>query len=119
MKIIDLLNKIAKGEEVPKRIKLDNYEFQYNKTYEQYYNKYATNLLEHISDYNYSGLNDEVEIIEEEKKIEKISLNIEGDIIYCENGETHRFNTNKQNRYLANKINELIDVINDMRDKEC
>ena len=66
MKIIDLLNKIANGEEVPNRIKLDNYEFQYNKTYEQYHNKYETNLLEHISDYNYSGLNDEVEILDEE-----------------------------------------------------
>lgn len=65
MKIIDLLNKIAKGEDVPKKITLDNYVFEFNKTYEQYHNKYETNLLEHISDYNYSGLNDEIEIIEE------------------------------------------------------
>ena len=65
MKIIDLLNKIAKGEEVPKEIIVDNKKFQYNKTYEQYHDKYEVNLLEHISDYNYSGLNDEIEEVED------------------------------------------------------
>lgn len=100
MKIIDLLNKIANGEEVPKKIKLDNYVFEFNKTYEQYHNKYETNLLEHISDYNYSGLNDEVEIIEEDKDIKKLNAKYTSQIGKLE---------------LANKIDELIDEVNKLK----
>lgn len=108
MKIIDLLNKIANGEEVPKTIKLDNYVFEFNKTYEQYHNKYETNLLEHISDYNYSGLNDEVEIIEEEKEIERLNL----DTNELKGKETVR----AIDYLLESKINELIDELKKLKE---
>ncbi|MBQ7139955.1 MAG: hypothetical protein IJO32_00450 [Bacilli bacterium] len=55
------------------------------------------------------------EEIKEEKEIEKIILNSDGDIVYYENGEKHRFTTNKQTKYLTHKINEIIDEINRLK----
>ena len=68
MKIIDLLNKIANGEEVPKKINYDG------KIYDYEDRDYFTSDYGYLFDrYNVSGmLNDEVEIIEEEKKIPEI-----------------------------------------------
>lgn len=76
IKIIDLLNKITKGEEVPKKIKCDgviyNYEFQNTITgaYEYRslnYNCLMNNMAGHL--YLTDILNSEVEIIEENKDI--------------------------------------------------
>lgn len=66
IKIIDLLNKIANGEEVPKKIIYEGDEFFYDNDEDAYciddINGRRT-LLEFIYECN---LNDEVEIIEEE-----------------------------------------------------
>ena len=75
MKIIDLLNKIANGEEVPKKIKYKGhiYQYQYKDIKEaniiNYYHSEETH--HHLIDGGWHDirLNDEVEIIEEEKKI--------------------------------------------------
>lgn len=83
IKVIDLLNMISKGEEVPKKIKYremiyhicyeygdyesDIEEYRFADTKEHYY------LFEDID--MLKCLNDEIEIIEEEKKIpEKLEL---------------------------------------------
>ena len=66
MKIIDLLNKIANGEEVPKKIKYRNDIYILLDNYCYYCNE--TNLI--LSDRIFaepSRLNDEVEILEEPK----------------------------------------------------
>lgn len=72
MKIIDLLNKIANGEEVPKKIKWENIIYAYSE-YDKDYLEYP------FSDEEYKGLfdmrdniltqflNDEVEILDEPK----------------------------------------------------
>lgn len=77
MKIIDLLNKIANGEEVPKKIEYRGTKFLYdilNQCYiEENYNKYNDLLME-LSDHKGTELNYEVEIIEEDKEIEKIDV---------------------------------------------
>ena len=77
MKVIDLLNKIANGEEVTKRIKYEKHIYEYEEgTYDWSY--YIENngtikfLLTDLfnSDNNIlSILNEEVEILEEEKKM--------------------------------------------------
>ena len=74
IKVIDLLNKIANGEEVPKKIKIKNVIYEYRGY------MYCTEKANYqdIEDYlfgkwNFNILNDYVEIIEEPKKIEKIS----------------------------------------------
>lgn len=72
MKIIDLLNKIAKGEEVPKKIRIGIYNFYKceKRTSEEDYD-YQTEdgeyLINYLSEYEYitTYLNDEIEIIEE------------------------------------------------------
>ena len=69
MKVIDLLNKIAKGEEVPEKIKYDKIDYSWCdlcKIYERI-EDYAKDLYNDID-----SLNDEVEIIEEDKKIEEL-----------------------------------------------
>ena len=77
MKIIELLNKIANGEEVPKRIKYINSIWEYDKETKDYFN----DDLWLIYSMNSIGLTErKVEILEEEKKIpEKISLNYADD----------------------------------------
>ena len=100
MKIIDSLIKIANGEEVPKKIRYADEIFTFdNKTY-------VSEDGEDLFSDMYNWLNDlsiKVEIIEEQKeKIKELPIKL--------------FH-NKQ-KILANKLNELIDVINDMRDKE-
>ena len=74
MKVIDLLNKIANGEEVPKMIKYDtlNYMFR-NYDYKEMHGELIdeqTSFMERIDFYK---LNDEVEIIEEEKKTKPLT----------------------------------------------
>ena len=75
MKVIDLLNKIANGEEVPKKIKWEDTIYAYS--------EYDKDYLEFpFSEDEYKGLfdmkdsiltqylNDEVEVLEEDKEIE-------------------------------------------------
>lgn len=71
IKIIELFNKIANDEEVPKKIKYKNMVYIYSEYNNQYYlekNTGLTSSLRYILD-NFSKLNEEVEIIEEEKKL--------------------------------------------------
>jgi hypothetical protein len=73
MKVIDLLNKIANGEEAPKKIKYDNTIYEYNEQYdyknELQINYYSVDKGEDFFNEVYCfSLNDEVEIIEENKK---------------------------------------------------
>lgn len=108
MKIIELLNKIANGEEVPKQIIYCGVDYYWtNFTYE---NPEAEETLFWFDVYSEEHLNDEIEIIEEDKKIEKIkSLNNVGncqDIIEFEDKQQ------LNNHILKDKINEIIDCIN-------
>lgn len=95
MKVIDLLQRIANGEEVPEKIQLysDIFIFDYgNMVYE--HEKTRTNLL---SIYNGNILNYEVVIREEDKKIETIDP-----IDYCHSTDTSK------DMVLVEKINEII-----------
>ncbi len=103
MKVIDLLNKIANGEELPKVIKYENRILyledeadEYPPTF-NYYDKDGNNAL--FEGWIGQYLNDEVEIIEENKEIEKIT-------------NIGRFTRNQKK--LAHKINELIDKVNEL-----
>lgn len=73
MKIIDLLNKIANGEEVPKKIIYQNYiyEYQHRRDTENSFNYMCNENGKYLSRRYFIDniLNDEVEILEEEKKI--------------------------------------------------
>ena len=113
IKMIDLLVKIANGEEVPKKIKFMSSIWEYCKdgTTQDYINDYDKCLMEFIA-INKDGLNDEVEIIEEPKKIEKITVREK--TLGFPNGEWTARNMDKA---FAIKINELIDGINNLKEK--
>ena len=116
--IIDLLNKIAKGEEVPKEIKYQGSSYYFDgRDYVLYLNEEINYLSDDcLTRYvNPFMLNDEVEVIEE-KEIEKLEVR---DWDKCIHDVTHTEKGLAIDIYVAQKkINELIDVINDMRDKE-
>ena len=123
IKIIDLLNKIANNEEVPKKIKYKDNVYYLGKnivdlhTY-QTEGSNTTRKLSLIIDNEYLNLNDYVEIIEEPKKIEKIKSN--GDEFYSDyiDAWISKNKTDAYCEFLMNKINELIDVVNELkRDK--
>lgn len=99
IKIIDLLNKIANGEEVPEKIKYRNCIF--NKTFgaginPDYVNYDNTYLLEYVSN-EADSLNELVEILEDNiEEIEELEI---GTITTDE----------------RLKINEIIKVVNQIR----
>ena len=103
MKVIDLLNKIANGEKLPKKIEVDSIEYNLNiNSSEIYRSKEHYALFDNIY-CNDDNLNLEVEIIEDtkgDKKIEKISEVV----------STPKFK-------VLEKINEIIDKLNEMGDK--
>ena len=112
MKIIDLLVKISKGEEVPKKIKYDDDIYIHVDNY-CYYCQETNEILSQNIYAEFSRLNDEVEIIEEEKEIEKISQELIDKISFED-----KTPISNNLSYTMNKINELIDVINEMRNKK-
>jgi len=88
MKVIDLLNKIANGEEVPKRIEYRNKIFVYDKDNQCYivenYNEYNDLLME-LSNHKGTDLLYEVEIIEEKEMCHKChKYPTEYNQTYCE-----------------------------------
>ena len=111
MKIIDLLNKIANGEEVPQKIKVGNKIYNYETFNIGKGDNYFTAEWEEVKGYriNYDdtyyyleirdyNLNDTVEILKEEKKIPE-KLEILPD------------NEHYSNEVLYGKINEIIDYL--------
>ena len=113
MKVIDLLNKIANGEEVPKKI------FYLDKIW--YWDIKAQDYVEddkrlfnyYIVDELMDSLNDEVEIIEEDKKIKKlghwvdVKTWVKGNDLETGLSEQSYFNKN-----VFYKINEIIEKLN-------
>lgn len=103
MKVIDLLNKIANREEFPNKIKYGNRIYEYEDGYD-----FVCDNLEHpyfAESYcnDYADLNSEVEIIEEDKKIETINWKSCADNLKDVNDNIDD---------LVSKINEIIDYIN-------
>jgi len=110
MKVIDILNKIANGEEVPKKIKYNRKVYEYQEeSYDYTINNEKFLMTEVFDNYDnvLSILNYNVEIIEEDKKIEKIKKVV----CYSDLIDRNEFVV----EYLAElkyKINEIIDYLN-------
>ena len=108
MKIIDLLVKISQGERMPKKIKYEGYVWEYDKLTKDYYrndiNEEYIYLFEDLFKQETGFfINDEVEIIEEPKKIEHC---FKSDRFLCDEDEIE---------HLRTKIDELIDEINNLK----
>jgi hypothetical protein len=128
MKVIDLLNKIANEDEIPEKIKYENYIYWYDKNWKDYKNaqvefrSYLINSRYHNTDF----LNEEVEIIEDTPSFKGFKVK-DGEIIYKEDKKIEYFDDYKINArcfdelvksinlYIelnTNKLNEIIDKIN-------
>lgn len=119
IKVIDIMNKIHNEENVPKQIKYDMKTYFYDEACQDYtdYDR-SYGLFSDLLDKQYgifSCLNDEVEIIEEEKKIpEKLKVHGFGDKDENGNYVMSAFPTNEE---LMNKINEIIDYLKSKGDE--
>lgn len=92
---------LVKDGKAPKKIKYNNIEREYSEENEDYYSCYGGGLFEYKFGNCKNFLNDEVSIIEESKKIEKLKAKYTSQVGKLE---------------LANKINELIDEINNLKE---
>lgn len=107
MKIIDLLNKIANGEEVPKRIKYcDNVYRKCDIGNDYFSDAFYQCFFKDICDL--SILNDEVEMLDNEED-KDIPL-IPDDELYMFKGDSKELNYNF--RVLQGKINEVVEELN-------
>lgn len=103
IKIIDLLIKIANGEENTKvKTKYDSVDWVEKDFLFSVYNEFNSRNNAEIVEF----LNDYVKIIEEPKKIEKLPKEI-----------TDNACATRDQRIIANKIDELIDEINNLKEK--
>jgi hypothetical protein len=117
MKVIDLLNKIANGE-LEDLTHIKNIEHDCEYIYHKKDNRFEFSEKGDWNNYFYGidikELNDEVEIIEEDKQIKKIEINyardIEEKIFYEESDKpNHCILCDAGTELLINKINELIE----------
>ncbi len=112
MRVIDLLNKIANGEELPEKIKFKIDKYILKNEDEVGSHKYINTEKDKNGDTRYlfqdwiidAILNDEIEIIGEVNEIEKLYS--------TETGMTTRAPGNFE---LMDKINELVDAVNEIR----
>ena len=112
MKVIDLLNKIANGEEVPNHIRYDGIDLYYNKK-NNCYDLIMSNVIEEFYTFSYSDLNNKVEILEEPKGIPK-RIQSNGENLYSEYIGQWLINKENYTEYdelLMNKINEILDYL--------
>lgn len=107
MKVIDLLVKISQGERMPKKIKYEGFVWEYDKDVKDYYRYYIDEEYILFQDLfkKETGffINDEIEIIEEPKKIEHC---LKSDRFLRDEDEIE---------HLRTKIDELIDVVNKLK----
>lgn len=117
IKVIDLLNIIAEGKDLPEKFMYKGHLY-----YKQKYNGicYRCDELNEIFEdcLVLEDLNDTIEIIEKPKKIEKIEI--------YEGEDGHYFLNNRNNKiyircdetdFMVDKFNELIDEINNLKEK--
>lgn len=105
IKIIDLFQKMVEGKQLPQRIKIRNHTFELDEEIENIEEMYKDGYLYWLRNqdrYNIT-FEDEVEIIEAEKEIEKP--------IGYENFES----IDDYIEHLRSKIDELIDAVNEKR----
>lgn len=128
MKVIDLLNRIANGEEVPKKIKYDEHIWLFKEGVREYLEEYD---LYKLDNFEFSELNEEVEIIEDKPFNERVEEIYNRHIDYIYGKEDKKINKIKQlnnvasckelieledkqqinNHILKDKINEIIDYL--------
>ena len=115
MKVIDLLNKIANGEEVPEKILYKEKIFEFDKLEKCYItSNFDNSVMNDLSIYlddglNMNSLNDEVEILEEQQDIDIQPLNPQTN--YFKDGTDFVY------KLMYDKINELVQAVKQLDKK--
>lgn len=99
MKVIDLYNMAVQGE-IPKKIKMDDKIFIYNKTKDDWLNEEDYGILDLKN--TIDSLTHTVEIIEEEKEIEEFKTN---------------YTCSELDFEIIDKINELVREVRKLKNK--
>lgn len=104
---------LVKDGKTPKEIKYKNFVYGWIQKYKTYTRYDITGKDLYITTTN---LNDEVEIIEENKKIEKIKILIDDiNTEYVANDKGEKLSYSKSDLMFADRINELIDEVNKLK----
>ena len=108
MKIIDLLVKISQGERMPKKIKYEGFVWEYDKVAKDYYRndideEYIYLFQDLFKKETVFFINNEIEVIEEDKKLEHC---LKSDRFLRDEDEIE---------HLRTKIDELIDAVNKLK----
>ncbi len=120
MTIIEIINKIANNEDIPKRIKYKDKIYIYNEPNQDYleYNK---------DDFDFLGyafcnwrtrdfINDKVEILEEDKDIEELKIENDNPThFYIRDEKGTKCGMTKHSKMIAEKLNEVIREVNKLR----
>lgn len=122
MTVIQLLNKIANGEEVPKKIEYEGKIYHIDELEHFYVNDDREALLEYIFDYlnDYDALMSEVETLEEPKGMPERVLNAEVfDVPKLNNMELSNIAlTNKEDiKIIKDTLNEVLDYLKSKGDE--
>lgn len=118
--IYDLLGLVKDGK-APKKIRYNNEVWELNDDNEYENNNYDKSLLEKLfyELYTLDFINDKVEIIEEPKKIEKIEIYEDEDGHYFLNNRDKKIYIRcDETNFMVDKFNELIDEINNLKEKQ-
>lgn len=122
MKVIELAEKQRNNEILPKHIRYENEDLYFDGV--TYYDEEGNNDFFDILAMNNNALThlyDEVEIIEEDKDIEELKIG------QVENNPSNKYIVNefgtkcfltKHSKIMADKINELIKIVNEMKKNE-
>lgn len=105
MKVIDIFKNIADGKEVPKKIKFNHKTYIYKPEWKDYASEENMGLFVDVISSSYQitkMLNEEVEVLEEDKEIEEIKL--DGQLII-------EWNLSQ----IETKINEIINKLNELK----
>lgn len=129
MKVIDLLNKMANGEELPRLIKYNDIQFEFNDIAIDYIevNGAARKLFTYYLDNLHDSLQDEIEIIEDPKEdefeeIELIDNRVAFETIDLEKDISIEHKWDYTDVIQNTKINELIanqnKIIRELKDNK-
>ena len=113
---------LVKDGKAPKKILYNDIELEYDKDTKDYYTYYDKYLFEFKFASCVDFLDDEVEIVEEDKKIEKLEPVRGSDLVDLTSKNVALKNNSlielcKTLKNMNNKINELIDEINNLKEK--
>ena len=117
MKIIDLLNKIAKGEEtLPKQIKWNNSRiYEWNEKLRDYQLTTSKHKFFLVANLDSEDLNDEIEIVEDkEDKLKRLVDDLDKFIRRREQMTTHEknFYGAETLEIIRERFNDIIDLVN-------